>query len=558
VKLIGAHIKNFRSISDSGALVCEDLMVFIGKNNAGKSNFLKALDVFFTGKLSPEDIPFGFDFSNDSMEITLTFDDLPSSFRERFDLSPGEHFVFTKQYPVSSKKKISTPKLFLNNDDLIKKCKDLGFRTKSELVAYLEQYLPKYYYVPALRNISDEGKFKRGSLIQSLLLPYLEDTELVSHLSAIQSILEEKSLAIENNVNAIFKDRIEEFDHLTLSFDNMNIAKLLDPVILVKNKNFPDLLPAVEQGAGTQNFIILALAQFNAHHQDDSQSLIIAFEEPEISLHYRAQHHMFDAIKDIIKTNKNQQIFLTTHSTVFIDQSIEHIFEVKKEKGITYILPFKRKDVIDLLGLRGSDFFLSDALVFVEGICDYQVYRTWAEALQLFENIKVTFVPIGGLFSFLDIETEDFLQLTTRVYAIIDSDKRHATDTLHKTNQQTVAKIKELVGGKIHVLERRNLENYFTFEAVNELWPDGQRVIDRSKFNDHYSDMKTHLTEIIREDRRVYYTQRGDYDDEKNKRIHYSPQDAKKIAQKMVERKELPDEIIIIFEKLKDQLEKIF
>ena len=40
------YIKNFRSIVEE-TIECESMNIFVGKNDAGKSNVLKALDLFF-------------------------------------------------------------------------------------------------------------------------------------------------------------------------------------------------------------------------------------------------------------------------------------------------------------------------------------------------------------------------------------------------------------------------------------------------------------------------------------------------------------------------------
>ena len=43
------HIKNFRSILDE-RIDLSDYNCFVGKNDSGKSNVLKALNLFFNGK----------------------------------------------------------------------------------------------------------------------------------------------------------------------------------------------------------------------------------------------------------------------------------------------------------------------------------------------------------------------------------------------------------------------------------------------------------------------------------------------------------------------------
>ena len=43
------HIKNFRSIVDE-TIYLKDFTCFVGKNDSGKSNVLKALNLFFNNK----------------------------------------------------------------------------------------------------------------------------------------------------------------------------------------------------------------------------------------------------------------------------------------------------------------------------------------------------------------------------------------------------------------------------------------------------------------------------------------------------------------------------
>ena len=50
------HIKNFRSISDA-TIDLDDFNFFVGKNDSGKSNVLKAVNLFFNDK-TDYDTPF--------------------------------------------------------------------------------------------------------------------------------------------------------------------------------------------------------------------------------------------------------------------------------------------------------------------------------------------------------------------------------------------------------------------------------------------------------------------------------------------------------------------
>lgn len=52
------HIKNFRSIVDA-TIELDDFNFFVGKNDSGKSNVLKAINLFFNER-TDYDTPFNF------------------------------------------------------------------------------------------------------------------------------------------------------------------------------------------------------------------------------------------------------------------------------------------------------------------------------------------------------------------------------------------------------------------------------------------------------------------------------------------------------------------
>ena len=99
MKLKSIKIKNFRSIEEVTLEDCGNLNVIIGRNNAGKSNILMAIDAFFQclskGELIILDPPIGesFDYYHNSVENPIEI----SLF---FDFSPIERKKFI-QYIIS-------------------------------------------------------------------------------------------------------------------------------------------------------------------------------------------------------------------------------------------------------------------------------------------------------------------------------------------------------------------------------------------------------------------------------------------------------------------------
>lgn len=77
MKLEWVQIKDFRSINDTGRLYIDPMLtVLAGKNESGKSNILRALEVFSTDEFSDEDYPEGKtrEESNPTVEVSFRLD----------------------------------------------------------------------------------------------------------------------------------------------------------------------------------------------------------------------------------------------------------------------------------------------------------------------------------------------------------------------------------------------------------------------------------------------------------------------------------------------------
>ncbi|MFX0066295.1 MAG: AAA family ATPase, partial [Candidatus Hermodarchaeota archaeon] len=106
MKLRSVKIRNFRSIEDTGEIECRNLMVFIGRNNAGKSNILKALNILFNeAKPSSNDVPF-FVNDNDSIEITVKFDTIRRDVERAFNIH-DDTLTYSKIFPIINEGNIS-------------------------------------------------------------------------------------------------------------------------------------------------------------------------------------------------------------------------------------------------------------------------------------------------------------------------------------------------------------------------------------------------------------------------------------------------------------------
>ena len=85
MKLTKLKLKNFRTYQEEITIELDNLTAFVGKNDAGKSTILEALDIFFnsgygTIKLDKEDInKTSLKNGDDEIIISACFTDLPSN-----------------------------------------------------------------------------------------------------------------------------------------------------------------------------------------------------------------------------------------------------------------------------------------------------------------------------------------------------------------------------------------------------------------------------------------------------------------------------------------------
>ena len=114
MRLVRLNIKNFRSIKNIEGLRVEPLQGFVGENNAGKSNFLRAIDCFLSaggaGGMTPDD------FNDPAQQATIEaeFGGLSDSERNRLrTYLIGDRLILQKQLTIiqndrSGKTKVTT------------------------------------------------------------------------------------------------------------------------------------------------------------------------------------------------------------------------------------------------------------------------------------------------------------------------------------------------------------------------------------------------------------------------------------------------------------------
>jgi putative ATP-dependent endonuclease of OLD family len=186
---------------------------------------------------------------------------------------------------------------------------------------------------------------------------------------------------------------------------------------------------------------------------------ILLVEEPEIHLHPALETSMMRFLQT---TSRQCQVFITTHSTNFLDVGeFTNVFLLWKN-GYTQIDRLDRKGIEERvpqeLGLRLSSLFMYDRLVFVEGPSDELVIRELSNVVNVnLGKENVGFIPlhgIGNLTHYAAKEILDFLsKRRVRLWFLIDRDERATAE---------IERIKTRLGASVVFFPTRprELENY--------------------------------------------------------------------------------------------------
>lgn len=304
-KFTAFQVKRYRSLLDVKMEISENNPVVIcGENNIGKTNFLRAMNVFFNhifveGTFVPkEDIPhhiyYGSQGAGSKTELTGYFDieGKNTSVKVTFNNS-GE-----PTYLISNKA-----------------------AEESEVAAILSKF--QYLYIkshninlPQLISIVLE---KEG------LLPLDKKRKKQSQpLEKLQQFisLSQKAIAdIEKDINACFK-HLTDFDGILqgkeikinfAEFDKLrDVVKTMTSITLYDGNNHG----IASKGSGAQRAVFLSLMQFIS--LNSKKNIIWGVDEPEAFLQPRLQKKVAEVLREIV-TSKKQPVILTTHSQHFID-----------------------------------------------------------------------------------------------------------------------------------------------------------------------------------------------------------------------------------------------
>ena len=395
------EIKNFRSFGNrkkesNKVYRVADLNIISGANDSGKSNILRALNLFFNGHTNLNQF---LDFERDFYRK-----ENPDSFDIKEELITVKIWFYNDRN--KNKNKNNPRKAYLPSEFWVsKKWKKSSSYSSSDIRSSIEIDFEKekgnlfnnFLADPSSSNKTLVSHFKAGlqkqltdflSSIQFHYIPAIKDKSYFSHLfgELQQTLWKTKTSKVEDK-KIDFETAIQqETDILMSEFKNSilggNLVDDFNPVfqlpadlinlfraLVVQTGNVDLTL----RGDGLQAKLIPEILNFIAKKElsftsrsiksgyKSKKYFIWGFEEPENSYEYRNAQILANKFKD--EFYKNAQIFISTHSFNFLSLEGEHISKYRiwrDEHSVSSKIAKLKKDNKGTLKFESINDFKSD------------------------------------------------------------------------------------------------------------------------------------------------------------------------------------------------------
>ena len=483
------RFRNFKSLSEecSEWLEFKPITILVGRNNAGKSSVIDAIEVALGGKAAFKD-QFNRTGKRATIEIrnALTEHNLRAVFPENVyspDIPAENHWEFGKQFAGSTIERSFTSDwspTWVSGPDLSKAGnRQEDFRNK--LVTGVSHPAGRVFRISAERNVVPEAKDiavpvqSDGKYLTNLIRAFLYDSKYR---------MEEVEIELRGDLNRIYAGDMVVRRILCREDTEYNQWE-----IYLDTDGSPIRLS--QSGSSLRSiFTILATVRLN-HFVAAESSIdgnIFCVEEPENNLHPALLRRLLDFLAEFAIV-KNINLIITTHSATAIDWgarrgdcNIYHVRRLNSGSVIEHAKEYRGlRSLLEDLDVRASEILQANGVIWVEGPSDRLYLRKWIELESegnLLEGVHYSVMFYGGkLLSHLSSlppnevgEAISLLRLNKNLAIIMDSDRRRLSNgrfraSINATKSRLMEECK-LIGGYVWVTQGKEIENYISSRLV--------------------------------------------------------------------------------------------
>lgn len=387
MKLERLRLRNFRCYKDEISVAFDDITALIGKNDAGKSTIMDALDIFLNDSLPDsddgckngdlKDITIICEFTDFPATVIID-EDYPTSLSAEYLLNPTGYLEIHKKYNGS----LAKPKLIgvfananhpthqklidllqLKNADLKKRAKELNvdvanidLKINAQIRKSIRDSIGDKNLTPTLLPLNDDN----AKAVWEGLCKYIPAFALFKSDRSSTDQDPEAQDPLKAAIKQAIKEKQQELDAIT-AFVETEVKKIASATLSKLKEMDPDLanelnpqftppkwdtlfkasitgdegIPINKRGSGVKRLILLNFFRAKAEQQarDTRRSTVIyGIEEPETSQHPNNQRMLLRALSDL---SAESQVLISTHTPMLArglpDCNLRYI-EVQKNK----------------------------------------------------------------------------------------------------------------------------------------------------------------------------------------------------------------------------------
>jgi len=309
------EVAYFRSIYKEKVDNLSGMTIFFGRNDSGKSNFLRALNLFFDGQTNSKQV---FDFYRDFNHARLA---------EAGASTGARKFVYIKvvfNTPANWKSSLGET-FYVKKQWSINKQSDPGFETSVDLKKqhYLTRFLNriKFHYVPAIK---DRAIFEQ--LLGKVYEILSRQSDFNDSLKNFSEALRDKTVDLTNGILS----GLGLSSFIAPPTDLTELFKSLD--FDTKGMHGDSYSLTLQRGDGLQVRHIPAILAFLSDKGPEDFH-VWGFEEPENSLELANAIQEAEVFRAYGMSN-NKQIFITSHSPAFFRLTQADVKRYFVKKGL--------------------------------------------------------------------------------------------------------------------------------------------------------------------------------------------------------------------------------
>lgn len=452
MRLIRLTLKNFRGYCEEIPIEFGNLTAFIGRNDAGKSSVLEALEIFFNNSLitcEREDL--SIEANGRDIEITCVFSDVPAqividaasptNLADEHLLNGDGNLEIKKVFPATAakpKEKIyircmhpsaegAADLLELKRADLRARAGQLGVTEDSyngnvnaSIRQAIREHVGDLKLSPVELLVDKEDTRKVYSTIKDYLPIYAlfqsdrqsrdDDKEVADPMKlAVQRALQDLSAELDHIKAEVRAKALETAERTLIKFREMapELARELTPEFKTEPRfdsqfklsiKSEDDIAVNKRGSGVRRLILLNFFRAEAERRRNSEvasEVIYAFEEPETSQHPDHQEMLMQAFLQLANS-PGSQIILTTHTPALAGFLPLESLRFIERNGHARTVESGSEDVFqkvaDTLGVLPDPIPKNAAaILLVEGKSDISFVHHTAEQLKVGGHLDATF-----------------------------------------------------------------------------------------------------------------------------------------------------------------------